>query len=193
AGEARHPDRSGRSGYLPGGQAGRQGHRRPAAGRPPAGNRLPLYGSRAGPGHPVRQLPHRLCGRLYRPAQGGCPRGGLCPDRRQRPPGLWPGLKPTDPRPARRLLMYFIVRNKGDCLMKARIPQHREFIINFPDSVDQAKASEGWAKLTQIVEDYKKAHNGASVYAPTFIEDCEPEVKKLQEEYGFEYTIVYVQ
>ena len=54
------------------------------------------------------------------------------------------------------------------------------------------KASEGWNKLTQIVEDYKKAHNGASVYAPTFIEDCEPAVKKLQEEYGFEYTIEYV-
>ena len=31
--------------------------------------------------------------------------------------------------------------------MKARIPSHREFIINFPDSVDQAKANEGWAKL----------------------------------------------
>ena len=66
--------------------------------------------------------------------------------------------------------------------MKARIPKHREFIINFPDSIDK-----------QIVEDYKKAHNGASVYAPTFIEDCEPEVKKLQEEYGFEYTVEYVQ
>ena len=65
--------------------------------------------------------------------------------------------------------------------MKARIPQHREFIINFPDTVDQAKANEGWAKLQQIVEDYKKSHNGASVYAPTFIEDCEPEVKKLQD------------
>ena len=52
--------------------------------------------------------------------------------------------------------------------MKARIPQHREFIINFPDTVDQAKANEGWAKLQQIVEDYKKTHNGASVYAPTF-------------------------
>ena len=77
--------------------------------------------------------------------------------------------------------------------MKARIPSHREFIINFPDSVDQAKANEGWAKLQQVVEDYKKAHNGASVYAPTFIEDCEPEVKKLQEEYGFEYTVEYVQ
>ena len=51
--------------------------------------------------------------------------------------------------------------------MKARIPSHREFIINFPDSVD-------------------------SVYAPTFIEDCEPAVKKLQEEYGFEYTVEYV-
>ena len=30
--------------------------------------------------------------------------------------------------------------------MKARIPQHREFIINFPDTVDNAKANEGWAK-----------------------------------------------
>ena len=58
--------------------------------------------------------------------------------------------------------------------MKARIPQHREFIINFPDTVDNAKA------------------NGASVYAPSFIEDCEPAVKKLQEEYGFEYTVEYV-
>ena len=41
--------------------------------------------------------------------------------------------------------------------MKARIPKHREFIINFPDSIDNAKANEGWAKLQQIVEDYKKA------------------------------------
>ena len=55
--------------------------------------------------------------------------------------------------------------------MKARIPKHREFIINFPDSIDNAKANEGWAKLQQIVEDYKKDHNGASVYAPSFIED----------------------
>ena len=76
--------------------------------------------------------------------------------------------------------------------MKARIPKHREFIINFPDSIPEAKANEGWAKLQQIVEDYKKAHIGASVYAPSFIEDCEPEVKKLQEEYGFEYTVEYV-
>ena len=76
--------------------------------------------------------------------------------------------------------------------MKARIPSHREFIINFPDTVDNAKANEGWAKLQQIVEDYKKDHNGASVYAPSFIEDCEPAVKKLQEEYGFEYTVEYV-
>ena len=27
--------------------------------------------------------------------------------------------------------------------MKARIPKHREFIINFPDSIDQNKANEG--------------------------------------------------
>ena len=64
--------------------------------------------------------------------------------------------------------------------MKARIPKHREFIIDFPQDMDQAKADEGWNK---------KAHNGQSVYSATFIEDCEPAVKKLQEEYGFNYTI----
>ena len=31
--------------------------------------------------------------------------------------------------------------------MKARIPSHREFIINFPDSVDQAKANEWLGKV----------------------------------------------
>ena len=55
--------------------------------------------------------------------------------------------------------------------MKARIPKHREFIIDFPQDMDQAKADEGWNKLNEIVE------------------DCEPAVKKLQEEYGFKYTI----
>ena len=34
--------------------------------------------------------------------------------------------------------------------MKARIPKHREFIINFPDSIDQNKANEGWAKLHAV-------------------------------------------
>ena len=72
--------------------------------------------------------------------------------------------------------------------MKARIPKHREFIIDFPKDMDQVKADEGWNKLNEIVEEYKKAHNGQSVYAPPFIEDCEPAVKKLQEEYGFPYT-----
>ena len=43
--------------------------------------------------------------------------------------------------------------------------------------------------LFRSVEEYKKAHNGQSVYSATFIEDCEPAVKKLQEEYGFNYTI----
>ena len=71
--------------------------------------------------------------------------------------------------------------------MKARIPKHREFIINFPDSIPEAKANEGWAKLQQIVEDYKKAHNGASVYAPTFIEDCEADVKNTL----FPYTTLF--
>ena len=73
--------------------------------------------------------------------------------------------------------------------MKARIPKHREFIIDFPQDMDQVRADEGWNKLNQIVEDYKKAHNGQSVYSPTFIEDCEPAVKALQEGYGFKYTV----
>ena len=73
--------------------------------------------------------------------------------------------------------------------MKARIPKHREFIIDFPKEMDYVYSDEGWVKLNEIVEEYKKAHNGQSVYAPTFIEDCEPAVKKLQEEYGFTYTI----
>ena len=35
--------------------------------------------------------------------------------------------------------------------MKARIPKHREFIIDFPQDMDNAKANEGWDKLNQIV------------------------------------------
>ena len=73
--------------------------------------------------------------------------------------------------------------------MKARIPKHREFVIDFPKEVDEAKAAEGWDKLNEIVEEYKKSHNGQSVYAPTFIEDCEPAVKKKKKTYGFTYTV----
>ena len=53
--------------------------------------------------------------------------------------------------------------------MKARIPKHREFIIDFPQDMDQAKADEGWNKLNEIVEEYKKAHNGQSVYSATLL------------------------
>ena len=73
--------------------------------------------------------------------------------------------------------------------MKARMPKHREFLIDFPKEIPQAKADEGWDKLNALVEEYKKAHNGQSVYAPTFIEDCEPAVKELQKEYGFNYQV----
>lgn len=76
--------------------------------------------------------------------------------------------------------------------MKARIPAHREFIIDFPKDMDPAREDEAWGKLNQIVEDYKKAHNGQSVFAATFIEDCEPAVKELQAEYGFNYTVRYL-
>ena len=73
--------------------------------------------------------------------------------------------------------------------MKARIPKHREYIIQFPQDMDQAVQEEAWGKLTQILEDYKKAHNGRSVYEPTFIEDTQAQVDALKAEYGFEYTI----
>lgn len=69
--------------------------------------------------------------------------------------------------------------------MKARIPKHREFIINLAD--DYEKKDECWAKLMQIMDDYKK--QGKSVYTPTFIEDNEEKVKALQAEYEFTYTI----
>ena len=55
--------------------------------------------------------------------------------------------------------------------------------------MEQAVQEEAWGKLTQILEDYKKAHNGRSVYEPTFIEDTQAQVDALKAEYGFEYTI----
>lgn len=52
--------------------------------------------------------------------------------------------------------------------MKARIPKHREFIIDFPQDMDQAKADEGWNKLNEIVEEYKKAQTArASTLRPS--------------------------
>ena len=73
--------------------------------------------------------------------------------------------------------------------MKARLPKRREFVISFPEGSDQARNDEAWEKLNQLVEEYKKAHNGNSVYEPTFIEDTEEKVKALQTEYGFTYTV----
>ncbi|HJB20411.1 MAG TPA: methylenetetrahydrofolate dehydrogenase [Candidatus Fournierella merdavium] len=73
--------------------------------------------------------------------------------------------------------------------MKARLPKRREFVISFPEGSDEARNNEAWEKLNQIVEDYKKTHNGNSVYEPTFIQDNEEKVKALQAEYGFTYTI----
>lgn len=73
--------------------------------------------------------------------------------------------------------------------MKARIPKHREFIINFPEGTDEARNQEAWGKLNDLLEEYKKAHKGNTVFEPTFIEDNEEKVKALQAEYGFTYTI----
>ena len=70
--------------------------------------------------------------------------------------------------------------------MKARIPKHREFVINLETTAEERR-EESWAKLEAILEDYKK--EGKSVYTPSFIEDNEEKVKALQAEYGFEYTI----
>ena len=83
--------------------------------------------------------------------------------------------------------------------MKARIPKHREFVINLEKTAEEKRNSNNdlfqhfllrhhslfWH--TPILEDYKK--DGKSVYTPSFIEDNEDKVKALQAEYGFEYTI----
>ena len=70
--------------------------------------------------------------------------------------------------------------------MKARIPKHREFVINLETTAEERR-EECWAKLEAILEDYKK--EGKSGYTPSFIEDNEEKVKALQAEYGFEYTL----
>lgn len=69
--------------------------------------------------------------------------------------------------------------------MKARIPKHREFIIQFADNYE--KREEAWQKLNDILTEYKK--QGKSVYTPSFIEDNEDKVKALQQEYEFTYTV----
>ena len=64
--------------------------------------------------------------------------------------------------------------------MKARIPSHREFIINFPDSVDQAKANEGWAKLQQIVEDYTACNRQQHLSFPQVKSNCQKNCDQLR-------------
>lgn len=62
--------------------------------------------------------------------------------------------------------------------MKARIPKHREFVINLETTAEERR-EECWAKLEAILEDYKK--EGKSVYTPSFIEDNEEKVKALRQ------------
>jgi hypothetical protein len=69
--------------------------------------------------------------------------------------------------------------------VKARIPMHREFVINIAE--DYEKHEECWEKLEEIMDAYKK--QGKSVYTETFIEDNEDKVKALQADYEFTYTI----
>lgn len=70
--------------------------------------------------------------------------------------------------------------------MKVRIPKHKEFLIKFEDGYPLEK--EAWEALNKIVTDYSV--DGKSVYTPTFIEDNEDKVKKLQEKYEFTYEII---
>ena len=73
--------------------------------------------------------------------------------------------------------------------MKARIPKHREFLIQI-DEEKEPRHEECWEKLTQILEAYKKT--GKTVYTETFIEDNEEKVKALQQEYQFTYKVEWV-
>ena len=70
--------------------------------------------------------------------------------------------------------------------MKARIPKHREFVINIQEETDE-RANACWDKLQEIMDDYQR--EGKSVYTSTFIEDNEEKVKALQNEFKFTYTI----
>ncbi len=69
--------------------------------------------------------------------------------------------------------------------MKARLPKKREFVIAIDENYE--KADECWAKLQEILDDYKA--QGKDTYSKTFIEDNEEKVKALQEIYEFTYTI----
>lgn len=69
--------------------------------------------------------------------------------------------------------------------MKARIPAHREFLIQFKE--EDPKQDECWEKLNAIMKEYQQA--GKSIYTATFIEDNEEKVKALQTEYGFTYSV----
>ena len=60
--------------------------------------------------------------------------------------------------------------------MKARIPKHREFVIQFPENYE--KSEECWGKLQQIMNDYKK--QGKSVYTESFMKNKKKKVKGWQ-------------
>ena len=74
--------------------------------------------------------------------------------------------------------------------MKARIPKHREFIIDFPQDMDQAKADEGWNKAERDrrgVQEEGPTAARASTLRPS-LRTASLHRQKLQE-YGFKYTI----
>ena len=56
--------------------------------------------------------------------------------------------------------------------MKARIPQHREFIINFPDTVDNAKANEGWRTTRRTTMVLPSTHPASSRTASLPSRNC---------------------
>ncbi|MEG2770641.1 MAG: hypothetical protein RR902_07450, partial [Oscillospiraceae bacterium] len=75
---------------------------------------------------------------------------------------------------------------KKGYIMKARIPKHREFVIDLNDETEELR-NQCWDKLNAIMDDYKKL--GKSVYTDTFIEDNEEKVKALQADYKLKYTV----
>ncbi len=70
--------------------------------------------------------------------------------------------------------------------MKARIPKHREFIINLAEDYGKRKTNAGTSCRSSWRRTKKE---GKSVYTPTFIKDNEDKVKALQKQYEFTYTI----
>ncbi len=76
--------------------------------------------------------------------------------------------------------------------MKARIPKHREFIINFPDSIPRQRPTRAGQSCSRSWRTTRKPTTALLSTLLPLLRTARL-TSKLQEEYGFEYTVEYVQ